>query len=88
MNRLPRVLHPGPDRIEPGLAPGGIVAHWYDPDGGLLMVRNLPGESAAGPVEIWGRVDLARVFRAADDDVCLVVYDGDDGRRIPFVGLL
>jgi hypothetical protein len=80
VKRLPRVLRPGPDRIEAGLAPGGLVAHWYDADGQLLLVRKLPANSA-GPIEIWGQVDLSRVFTAADDDVCLVIYDGDDGHR-------
>lgn len=79
MKRLPRVLRPGPDSIEPGLAPGGLVAKWFDVDGRLLLTRRL---MAGRPVETLGRIDRALTFDLTGDDVCLVVYDGDDGHRI------
>jgi hypothetical protein len=81
--RRPPVIRPGPQRIEPGQAPGGIVAHWYDRDGRLLLARALPADSAGKPVDVMGAADMARAVDLADDDVCCVAYDGDDGSRLP-----
>jgi hypothetical protein len=64
------VIRPGPDTIETGLAPGGLVFHAYD-----LAGRLLNSDAVIGPVS-----QVMSVGPAAGP-VVLVVYDGDTGRR-------
>lgn len=75
-------VYPGPQRIDPGLCPGGIVIHIYDvPSEELLLVRPLrPVE----PVEMAAELD-AEFVMALTPNCCLVSFDGDTGERIrPF----
>lgn len=73
-------IKPGPESIEAGQCPDGLVMHIYSvPDGELLRVS---------------KIDTDTVEQAAIDDgdavaerpgpVCLVVYDGDSGIRLPW----
>jgi len=73
------VMRPGPERLAPGLAPGGVVVHVYDRQGVLLLVRSLRDHAEA---QIKAAADALAVFaRARTGDVCLVVFDGDTGPR-------
>lgn len=65
------MIRPGPDAIEPGAYPGGIMVHLYDGDGELL--------GAEGVGDGTPRAELAEVDGTGP--LCLVVYDGDTGLR-------
>lgn len=68
-------MRPGPDSIAPGGCPGGMVLHVYGTDGRLLLESALTHTSDAA-----ARQDANLVADLADD-VCLVAFDGDTGRR-------
>jgi hypothetical protein len=76
-------VRPGPESIEPGRAPGGIVIHVYNLAGLLLLERRLVSVIAA---EHFAGVDVDAVLerlRAAGEGACvLVAFDGDDGHRM------
>jgi hypothetical protein len=71
---------PGPESIEAGRCPGGLVVQCWpcDPDAVEPIV-----ESTVGPtddVETLA-VSAADAVNERPGDVCLVVYDGDTGER-------
>lgn len=76
---------PGPAQIDAGQAVGGIVVHIYSvPDCDLLHVGKLGG--FLSPAEVIDAItdDVAVAAEAVQDhvEVCIVMYDGDDGRRL------
>ena len=77
-----------PERIAPGLAPGGLVVHVYhEATGDLLLSRALPGgwADAPGIVETAAVSDSMRAeMETGGVDVRLVWFDGDTGE--PFDG--
>lgn len=73
------IVRPGPARIEPDQAPGGLVVHVYSvPSCVLLLERRLPDLAA---VLAHAHDDGELVF-SATDECCLVAYDGDTGERM------
>lgn len=70
-------FRPGPDRLDPGLQPSGIIIHIYNRAGQLLLVRNLADATTAK-----ADADVA-VRLAGGNDMCIVAYDGDSGARLP-----
>jgi hypothetical protein len=72
------IYRPGPERLAPGLAPGGVIVHVYNLAGEcLLESRMIPGDL----IEAQAEADADRVAELAAGDVVLVAYDGDDGAR-------
>jgi hypothetical protein len=72
-------MRPGPERLEPGLAPDGIVIHVYDRAGVLLLVRRLHDRAEA---QAFAESDADHVVaQVGAGDICMVVYDGDTGAR-------
>jgi len=70
------VIRPGPDAIEAGLAPGGLVFHLYRIGDHELLAVDLVGPVGRGPA--------SEVITAALESrvpTCLVCYDGDTGAR-------
>lgn len=79
------VFRPGPDHIEPSSAPGGVVVHVYGRDGRRLLERTLcdlddidNASTDAFEVEL---------LLAPGESMCIVVYDGDTGVRVPGAAL-
>ncbi|HKY67420.1 MAG TPA: hypothetical protein VJM49_13655 [Acidimicrobiales bacterium] len=73
----PKVTHrPGPDAVDPGGAPGGLVFHLYQGDE-LVAVDAIVPAGRHGPSD--GMVASALKSRRPS---CLVVYDGDSGLRL------
>lgn len=84
----PSRVRPGPDAIDPGACPGGVVWHVYDSRNRLLLERKLAPQLADYEIEALAANDLA----ALDDvvariryfgDVYVVMFDGDTGWRMP-----
>jgi hypothetical protein len=75
-------IRPGPDAIDPSRAPGGIVIQVYDHTGALILERALStGDDAQRHAEPDAELVADRMrYRG---DVCMVVYDGDTGARMP-----
>lgn len=73
-------MRPGPEIVEPGQAPGGLVVHAYCvATGDLLLCRPLVTYEEARQ---FAHADAHRVARLAKgSDVVIVIYDGDSGRR-------
>jgi len=72
------VTRPGPERIEPGGYPDGLVVHAYSMAGELLRVDRIRDVAeAAERAELDARAVLEDP--RARDGVQLVVYDGDSG---------
>lgn len=72
-------FRPGPESIEPGRAPGGLVVHVYDLTGALLLERPLRNTAEA---EATAAEDGQAVADAAAGcDVIMVIFDGDTGER-------
>jgi hypothetical protein len=84
------VIRPGPERLAPAVAPGGVVLHVYDARGTRLLARTL---TPTDEPELLGALDAERIgdlMRAAQRDgpLVLVVFDGDTGERHPaWVGI-
>lgn len=83
LRRGPDSDRPGPDSIEPGKRPGGLVVRVYSvPDGVLLS------ESAVGLDDVEGVAErdakyVEELWRgSAVPDHWLVFYDGDSGQRL------
>jgi hypothetical protein len=76
------IIRPGPDRIGPGAAPGGLVVHIYDTRDASLVTF--------APIALSGDADAIAADHAHDVgkllppgvDVCVVFYDGDTGQRM------
>jgi hypothetical protein len=71
------MIRPGPDLIEPGRSPGGLVLRVYD------FAENVIVEQLLTPTADLGALaDLAAdEVKRAPGPVAVVVYDGDTGRR-------
>ena len=85
MDSDPVFVRPGPARIDPGEAVGGIVVHIYAvPSCDLLHVGRLPGSVPPDRVVdlIVDDVDIAMRKCEAYDEVCIVMFDGDTGDRL------
>lgn len=73
-------MRPGPPSLPPGLWPGGLIVHVYDRRGVLLMSRTLSSRAEAqATAETDADAVVAMVGKGAD--ICMVIYDGDTGRR-------
>lgn len=81
------VERPGPGRVPPGLAPGGLVLHIYGERGQRITEQRLPATLADGDIDGLA-VRAAEAVRAAlaeGEACCIVAYDGDSGDRVtPF----
>jgi hypothetical protein len=78
------VIRPGPERIAPGTAPGGVVMHVYRLSGGLILERRIPALATCdAAVEDAATADALRAAQvtAAGEPIIIVSYDGDDGMR-------
>lgn len=75
-----QLRRPGPERIDLGACPGGIVMHVYGEDGRLILERRLASLTTA---EAEGAADLEEVMAALrpNEACCLVAFDGDSGKR-------
>lgn len=73
-------MRPGPGRIAPGAAPGGLVLHAYSIAGELLRVSILANVDEA---EDRATVDATAIVRdpRSAAGVILVIFDGDTGDR-------
>jgi hypothetical protein len=76
------VRHPGPPRLPPDHAPGGLVFRCYATDGTLLLERKLinMADVARAPEDGLQVSALLEMF-PDPEGVVVVVYDGDSGRR-------
>ncbi len=73
------LFRPGPSRLPPGQAPGGMIFRVYNEREVMLVDRVLlPGDSCES-----ARDDAITTLEAlpAGGEVYLVAYDGDTGRR-------
>jgi hypothetical protein len=80
------IHRPGPARILPDQAPGGVVVHVYAiPTEELLTTSVIPLErlAVAGAVERAAEA-AAEVAAQRATSTCLVAYDGDSGERMPW----
>jgi hypothetical protein len=75
-------LRPGPENIEPGQAPGGVVLRVYDFSGELLRERMLlvPADTLRLTHQAWDQIQ-ALPRRSRRRGALVVVYDGDTGQR-------
>lgn len=73
------ITRPGPDRIEPGACPGGVVIDVYAVPSNLRVIRHhlRPGDDIDGAATMAAGLDLPGWA------ACLVAYDGDTGDRYP-----
>lgn len=69
------MIRPGPESIDPGACPGGVVIAHYLSDGTLAAVAYL---EPLGDIE----AEAARAAKLVNGDVCLVAFDGDTGERM------
>lgn len=72
-------VRPGPDRIEPGQCPDGVVIRVYAVPSGTLVI-----EQKLGPDDdIEGAAIAAAILAEGSDGwaACLVAFDGDSGER-------
>ena len=74
------MIRPGPSSIRRDACPGGLVLQIYAvPSERLLLERYL---TDPGMAVLTAPMDAEMVDQLApNDDVCLVVFDGDTGRR-------
>ena len=80
MGEVVGIVRPGPEAIAAGLAERGIVVRVYDvPSSTLLLERALPTTAAVEALA----VDDSAFVAALTPACCLVIYDGDTGRRMP-----
>jgi hypothetical protein len=74
------MFRPGPDRITPGTASGGVVLRVYKRNGTMLVERPLRAVDQAA-----AEADAAKTLEAFTPgdpvELCLVCYDGDTGAR-------
>jgi hypothetical protein len=69
---------PGPVRLLPGLAPGGLVVRVYTLADEMLLEDRLTID-----MDLEERAERSASFVAALTDECyIVVYDGDTGERV------
>jgi hypothetical protein len=68
------ITRPGPARLPPALAPGGVIFRVYNRSGTMLVDRALH----RGMDLNVAKADAIKNLKA---EVCLVVYDGDTGER-------
>lgn len=76
------IVRPGPARIEPNQAPGGLVIHVYAVDryaGRCILIVERRLRNYADALE-HAAADADAVFNAGEECV-LVIYDGDTGIR-------
>lgn len=77
------MIRPGPTAIEPGRMPGGVVIHVYSVPTQRLLVERLA--HSENEVEQYAGIDAAiadATMWPEDVGVCIVVYDGDSGKRM------
>jgi hypothetical protein len=79
---------PGPNRIDPSCAPGGVVLHLYAyPTARLLVTRHLVGELMEREEDIdrLSALDIAaaeQMWTPDEHGLALVVFHGDTGERL------
>jgi hypothetical protein len=74
----PDMIRPGPASLEPGRAPQGLVLHLYSvPGAELLLEQTLTIDD---DLENLG-TEAATLAADLKGDVCIVIYDGEDGHR-------
>lgn len=81
----PQFIRPGPTALAPGLIPGGVVIHVYSVPTQRLILTRLAHDR--DDVERHAEADalLSDAALWPDDvGVCLVAYDGDTGKRMPW----
>jgi hypothetical protein len=72
-------IRPGPEQIDPGCAPGGLVICAYDLNGECLTEDLLTPDVDPS---VMGRATVQYVNSLpGSESVVLVVYDGDTGAR-------
>lgn len=73
---------PGPPRLPPGQAPGGVVFRIYNRAGTVLVERVLrPGDDTAESAGADVIATLEALPAEGESSICLVCYDGDTGLR-------
>lgn len=77
------MIRPGPDRLAPRVAPGGLVLHVYDADGRLLLARALGPDSNAADAAAEDADRAVAILNDHSPLMIVVVYDGDTGERHP-----
>jgi hypothetical protein len=77
------ITRPGPARLPPAQAPGGVILRVYNRRGTMLVDRPLrPGEAWQGTCDLAKDDAIATLESGAGPgDICLVAYDGDTGVR-------
>ncbi len=79
------LIRPGPERIDPDQAPGGIVVQLYGTnDSRLLLERALNNEKTAVLAE--GDAVAVAIQLRPGEAICVVTFDGDTGERITPLG--
>lgn len=74
------MIRPGPETIDAGQAPDGVVLRFYDVADGNLIVE----QRIYVPSDLFSLADQARDQldrRARPGPIVLAVYDGDTGQR-------
>jgi hypothetical protein len=71
------IFRPGPLRLAPAQAPGGVIFRVYDDTGIMLVDRKLRSWMDCDAA----KADAIKTLEAKPRKVCLVVYDGDTGER-------
>ena len=82
------LYRPGPERVAPGLAPGGLVVHIYGEHGQRVAEQRLAGDVTDEDLDRLADVTAAATTAAlAEGEACCVVtYDGDTGERVTPMG--
>lgn len=76
-------VRPGPARIAPGAAPGGVVVHGYSvPGDRLIFTQAIPASWSEDEADLAARWNFEEAMADPADGVCLVGYDGDSGVRM------
>lgn len=81
---MTRFVRPGPHKLPPGRAPGGVVLRLYGTRyERLLTERIMPGgaDDEAVEADATAAAEMVNERLAPDEGVVIVVYDGDSGRR-------
>jgi hypothetical protein len=80
------VIRPGPERIDAGACPGGVVLHVYSATTPPVLVLSRRYRTTDA-IETMAATD-ATIIDAMPDvgAVCLVGYDGDTGERFDLAG--
>ena len=77
------LIRPGPERILPGLVPGGVVIHVYAvPTCRHLLTRQSRSVAETEHYAPQDADQAMNVLTAHELGVCLVAYDGDTGERM------